>query len=52
MSSHQCRPTCAQCVRDLIHARDLARAELLPLLTRTVPVTYTTSPKEGTREAA
>lgn len=52
MIHHECRPTCAECVRDLVHARNLARAQLLPLLTRNVPVTRTTSPKEGIREAA
>jgi hypothetical protein len=52
VTDHGCYPRCAGCVRDLVQARDLARAQLLPLATRTVPVTYTNRPKEGTREPA
>ncbi|MFI6428493.1 hypothetical protein [Promicromonospora sp. NPDC050880] len=46
---HVCGPTrCPDCVREVIRARDAARAELLPLVE---PTTYT-APKEGTREPA
>lgn len=50
--SHQCRPTCAPCVRKAAQVLGEIRADLLPRLTRTVPITRTTDPKEGTRESA
>jgi len=49
--SHQCRPTCAPCVREATQVLGEIRAELLPRLERTVRVTYV-APKEGHREPA
>jgi len=46
--SHQCRPTCAPCVREAAQVLGEIRAELLPRLDRTIPVTYIV-PKESSR---